>query len=1247
MSNLLFLFISQQLQLFQQGINKWQTKLRLKKQMCKIKSKKEKLELESKIAGESREKKKDNKDTTPKKKRKKELFKWLGGFVTKRYKIILIVSLLSLATAIYPAILLQGELKYNDQDFLPQNLESSIGEQILEDQFASNVSSLSTIIVLDSDELISSEDNLAYIEALTQGIDGSNVSNDVARVDNIVSTFIAYNSTYWSEINQARSAIDNMLFDNLTYANSAMQYAAGELNATMQQIAGLYLMTWFNFSRTYYYGHYDSNLFTAGPLDPTVLQTIALDTNFTNGFAISPEYVSLVYSYANSLDNISYVDDFVVNEIALSIANMSLFYASNMSLEEYQVQLYPLLALYYQNWIQSFQQTITNYSLSIVNGTLLSANLYDNSTIPNAYVSQGTVLGYLQIVNNTAFQGIDIRNLILSQASEFFDLSDPQIMAFLDSEDLATIIEAVYDLGLNPSQEAIQLLSASITEQIILGIITVNPSIPTIEEFCISDRVSNITRWFLSTDGKCSIYVVSYDVSSYSTVEEQNRALVAADKWIGDYSHQLISDMNLTQTRIYHTGEIFITESITESSGEAAGSIDIFAIIFVVIALILIFTSLVAPVIPLLTIGIAIVISFAFLFWVSKAMDIHYLSTLLLTIISLGAGVDYCIFIYSRYTEELKRGKPKEDAVKIAIEHAGESVFHSGLTVMVGFGALIIPNFPMLRSLGIAMLIGVGFSILASVLIVPSLLMLLGDAVFWPKKLNTILRPQKWFKKKKVPIIEIEEQSENVPDGQSLHKIKSEKEEVSEPKRKSSLSIRIGKFVTKNGLSIFLLAIVSIAPFVYFTTQMKTSTDFMSMMPSDFEPRDASDILTERMDYGNPISVKLLFTNLDQEVLSRETLIDTENLCKQLLTQEHVKTIRAVTRPLGTNSIPFDNPAMYSSYLSIMDNFVGKDNHTFYMEIYLDIDPYSDEANDYVGNLPAFIDEVISQEDLSYLTSADHYVMGVSRTFYEMNLVTTQAYPIVVPIVIIGVFLVLLFLFGSYFTPIRLILTIGMSIAFTLGLLYLVYGIGFGAPIFWLLPIMLFSILMGLGLDYDIFLVSRIKEYCQAGMTDKDAIIHALDHTGTIITSCGLVMAAAFSSLMFTELWHINELGFAFTISILIDATVVRLILVPSIMVLLEKFNWKGPKRLQKVHRNPKVTAVMKILGDNIGIEIFSPELKKSLENVVEQSSSNATVEELIGNMQPALIQYIDEKKLTTIITDLMTTKLNEISLKS
>jgi RND superfamily putative drug exporter len=105
---------------------------------------------------------------------------------------------------------------------------------------------------------------------------------------------------------------------------------------------------------------------------------------------------------------------------------------------------------------------------------------------------------------------------------------------------------------------------------------------------------------------------------------------------------------------------------------------------------------------------------------------------------------------------------------------------------------------------------------------------------------------------------------------------------------------------------------------------------------------------------------------------------------------------------------------------------------------------------------------------------------------------------------------------------------------------------------------------MGLGLDYDIFLVSRIKEYYDKGMSNKESIAHALDHTASIITSCGTVMAAAYSSLLISQLWHLRELGFAFAIAIILDATVIRLIVVPAIMVLMEKLNWIGPKRLMR-----------------------------------------------------------------------------------
>ncbi|NHJ39146.1 MAG: MMPL family transporter [Asgard group archaeon] len=121
-----------------------------------------------------------------------------------------------------------------------------------------------------------------------------------------------------------------------------------------------------------------------------------------------------------------------------------------------------------------------------------------------------------------------------------------------------------------------------------------------------------------------------------------------------------------------------------------------------------------------------------------------------------------------------------------------------------------------------------------------------------------------------------------------------------------------------------------------------------------------------------------------------------------------------------------------------------------------------------------------------------------------------------------------------------------------------VFFIGLNVPIFWLLPLMLFSILMGLVLDYDIFLVSRIKEYYDKRMSNKEAIAQALDHTASIITSCGTVMAAAYSSLLISQLWHLREIGFAFTLAIILDATVIRLIVVPAIMVLMEKLNWIG-----------------------------------------------------------------------------------------
>jgi len=117
----------------------------------------------------------------------------------------------------------------------------------------------------------------------------------------------------------------------------------------------------------------------------------------------------------------------------------------------------------------------------------------------------------------------------------------------------------------------------------------------------------------------------------------------------------------------------------------------------------------------------------------------------------------------------------------------------------------------------------------------------------------------------------------------------------------------------------------------------------------------------------------------------------------------------------------------------------------------------------------------------------------------------------------------------------------------------------------------LFIILMGLGMDYDIFLVTRIREEVAKGKTDEEAIVTAVERTGGIITACGVIMAGAFASLMLSTMGLLQEFGFALSFAIIVDAMLVRIYLVPAIMVLLKKWNWWAPGRLQRVRREEKL----------------------------------------------------------------------------
>jgi RND superfamily putative drug exporter len=268
--------------------------------------------------------------------------------------------------------------------------------------------------------------------------------------------------------------------------------------------------------------------------------------------------------------------------------------------------------------------------------------------------------------------------------------------------------------------------------------------------------------------------------------------------------------------------------------------------------------------------------------------------------------------------------------------------------------------------------------------------------------------------------------------------------------------------------------------------------------------------------------------------------------------------VYSLTRPEGA-IINYANLSSYKGaekeyYQSYMDNNTGQDNRTTLLYLSFVGSPFSEGAHQTIDRIR---DKMREFESASPGTAL--LLGGGAVGTYEYEKLCTDKYALVIPAVLLGIFIVLVLLLRSIFTPARLVMTLLMSATWTLAVFILVFQDWMQASVYWILPIILFCVLMGLGVDYDIFLVSRIREEVFKGKTEEDAIIHAVESTGTIITLCGAVMASAFGSMMISSTMMLKEFGFVLCLAIILDATLVRLVIVPSIMVLMKKYNWWMP----------------------------------------------------------------------------------------
>lgn len=633
---------------------------------------------------------------------------------------------------------------------------------------------------------------------------------------------------------------------------------------------------------------------------------------------------------------------------------------------------------------------------------------------------------------------------------------------------------------------------------------------------------SDIISLLVSSDNTTTLLTLTY--------ENIDGEADIGRRYVGDIREIVARSVEGTDVRSYVTGTDPLNVDLKEATWQDLGIIEPVTIVLVLVLIGLYFRSFVASSIPPMAIGIALGIAYAMVYLIGAYLfSMHYAVLTLLLTTMMGAGCDYCIFILSRYREERRRGRGKDDSVRQAVIWAGESIATSGATVIIGFGVLSIGRFAMLQSMGIALALGITIALLVSLTLLPSILTLLGDRLFWPAKM-----------------------------------------ERSPPHRTGpGYFTRSARFAIKHARVLVLIAVVISIPTTYMAVTLGTSYDFIGAM-GDSQSKRGLEALQEGFGGGkvNPTQVAL---ELRSPLLSNDTydpagLAAVENISATLAGLPNVKQVTGPTRPNGA-PIDYTNSSVMSQYISTANRMISDDGRSTLLTVIFMTEPFDKAAVGSIQEIRAVAAAV--EEDPMVLKM---YVGGSTATMYDIAELIQEDFSNMWVLVVLGIYIVLSVVLGSVINPLRSILTILLSVSWTLATTLVLFQVVLDRPVLYLVPMILTLVCLGLGMDYDILLTTRIREEVTKGMETNEAIVHAVERTGGIITACGIIMAAAFGSMMIANGYLLKEFGFALMFAILLDATVVRIYLVPAIMSLLGKWNWWAPGPIQKMNerRNRK-----------------------------------------------------------------------------
>jgi putative drug exporter of the RND superfamily len=561
------------------------------------------------------------------------------------------------------------------------------------------------------------------------------------------------------------------------------------------------------------------------------------------------------------------------------------------------------------------------------------------------------------------------------------------------------------------------------------------------------------------------------------------------------------------------TGEIALLHD-TYATAEADNStMEIAAYVIILIVLLLFFRAVIPAVITLVSIGLAMYVSEAALYAISRQVTLTQFTVTIMTFVMLGAGIDYSMLLSSRYRQERLAGLPHRQAVVNATARAGESILLAGAAVVLAFGTTLLSPVDWIPPLGYGGLVGIPIILGAALTITPCLLMLLGD---------------RFFALGYRPLADLE--------------------------RDSFLGRHLGRtaeFARRRRVAIVLAFAAVTVPLAVVTATHSSTADPVALSPAT-DSKAGFTLVATRWNDGAALPTIIagkaapgLVSGGKLTARGRRAVTD---LTARLAALPGVAEVDAVTRPFGS---VWTNAQFDAMPDTLRGDFLSADGALRIVAVPQD-HPYSPAAKATVRRLVGVVaaDRTVGALDVGGATSVDtQYGDALTRSLWQM-----------VALVSIGMFVLLMFALRSVLVPARLIATIMLSNVWAIGLTVLIFRDLLGDQIIDDLPIFLVILMMGLGMDYEIFLVTRVRELLRVGVDQEGATVRAVVDTGRVINAAGLVMAGCLGTMVLSSTVMLREYGTGLGLAVLLDSTLIRMLLVPATLLLPHRYNWWMPR---------------------------------------------------------------------------------------